>query len=314
MSLVSVIIPAYNAEIWIAESIGSVLAQTWPKLEVIVVDDGSKDATAEIVAGIGDPRVRLIRQQNRGAAAARNKGLELAQGDYLQFLDADDLLSADKLELQLIALDGSQPDSVASCGWGKFSSDSSSVMVVPEPVWGVTDPVDWLVCSLSGGGMMQPGAWLCPRRVLERTGPWDERLSLHDDGEYFTRVLLKASCNVFVHGPIVYYREVANSLSRSAGRNAMESALEVCRSRHWSLLTACDTPVVRRAIATQYAQFVYHFGAEAADLAQIALTQINQLNAGPMDSIGGSGFRWATRLFGFENAWKIRHLLNTSMG
>ena len=306
MPLVSIIIPAYNAELWIAESIGSVLAQTWRELEVIVVDDGSQDATPEIVAGIGDPRVRLIRQENRGAAAARNHGLKLARGNYLQFLDADDLLSADKLELQMIELDGAPPDSVASCGWGKFSFDPMEVRVNAEPVWDVADPVDWLVCSLSGGGMMQPGAWLCPRRVVERAGKWDESFSLHDDGEYFTRVLLQASRNIFVEGPIVYYREVSGSLSRSTSRKAMESALAVCRSRHQALFAARDTPAVHRAIATQYAQFIYQFGADAPDLANSALLLIEELNENPAGSIGGSGFRCLIKALGFERAWRLR--------
>jgi glycosyltransferase involved in cell wall biosynthesis len=311
MPVISVIIPAYRAERWICEAVSSVLSQTWRNLEVIVVDDGSPDATAAVVEGIDDPRVRLIRQENRGAAAARNRGIDLANGEYIQFLDADDLMAADKLEAQMKALSESRQDSVASCGWGKFLSDPAEVRVSPEPVWYVADPVDWLVCSLSGGGMMHSGAWLVPRLLIERAGPWDETLSLHDDGEFFTRVLLQASCNVFVAGALVYYREVAHSLSRNTGRRAMVSALAVCRSRHHHLLAAADTRPVRRALATQYGQFAYEFCQQAPDLCQQALAAMRALGVCPAACIGGVGFRGLVRCMGFEHAWKIRNRLRS---
>src|SRR6266571_3302693 len=94
--LVSVLVPAYNAAPWIAESLGSALAQTWPNTELIVVDDGSRDETASVVKQFLGPRVRLIRQENQGQSAAENSALRAAQGEFIQYLDADDLLSFDK--------------------------------------------------------------------------------------------------------------------------------------------------------------------------------------------------------------------------
>jgi glycosyltransferase involved in cell wall biosynthesis len=102
--LVSVVIPVYNGERYVAEAIESVLAQGHRPLEVIVVDDGSTDHTAEVVK-LFAPEVRYDFQPNSGAAAARNRGVGLAQGDFLAFLDADDLWMADKLTRQMAALD-----------------------------------------------------------------------------------------------------------------------------------------------------------------------------------------------------------------
>lgn len=93
----SVILPAYNAAAFIARAIDSVLAQTWPAEEIIVVDDGSTDATAAIVAGYGE-RVRTLRQDNAGVSAARNAGAQAASGDWLAFLDADDWYYPDRLK------------------------------------------------------------------------------------------------------------------------------------------------------------------------------------------------------------------------
>jgi len=94
--LVSILIPAFNAERWIAETIASALAQTYDRTEVIVVDDGSTDGTLAIARRCASPRVSVVTQPHQSAAAARNTALSICQGDYLQWLDADDLLTSDK--------------------------------------------------------------------------------------------------------------------------------------------------------------------------------------------------------------------------
>src|SRR6266481_5875279 len=102
--LVSILIPAYNAETWIGDTIQSALAQTWPRKEIIVVDDGSKDATAAVARQFASRGVVVVSKENQGAAATRNHAFQLSQGDYIQWLDADDLLAPDKIERQLAAL------------------------------------------------------------------------------------------------------------------------------------------------------------------------------------------------------------------
>jgi glycosyltransferase involved in cell wall biosynthesis len=104
-SLISVIMPVYNGEAFIVETLESVIAQTHPHWELIVVDDGSTDATASIVAAFSEPRVRYTYQRNRGQAAALNHGLDLAQGDYITTLDADDVLPSNSLADRAAFLD-----------------------------------------------------------------------------------------------------------------------------------------------------------------------------------------------------------------
>ena len=108
LPLITVIIGAYNAERYLAEAIDSVLAQTHPRLELIVVDDGSTDRTGEIADGYGDP-VRCLHQENGGMAAARNRAIPEARGDYLAFLDADDRFPPGKLRSQLAVFEA-QPE------------------------------------------------------------------------------------------------------------------------------------------------------------------------------------------------------------
>src|SRR5437773_11525221 len=99
--LISILIPAYNAEPWIADTIRSALAQTWPRKEIVVVDDGSTDQTLAVARRFASKDVVVTTQENQGAAAARNSALSLCQGDYIQWLDADDLLSPEKVARQM---------------------------------------------------------------------------------------------------------------------------------------------------------------------------------------------------------------------
>jgi glycosyltransferase involved in cell wall biosynthesis len=310
-TIVSVIIPAWNAEQWISEAVESVLRQTWRNVDIIVVDDGSTDDTATIVERISDERVRCIRAEHRGAAAARNRGLEYARGELIQFLDADDILGERKLELQIEALSMSPSRSVASCAWALFLADISGARMIDEAVWAESDPIEWLRRSLSGEGMMQPAAWLVPRAVADAAGPWNESLSLHDDGEYFARVLVNASRNVFVQKAIVYYRSVPGSLSRQRTRAAIESAFAVCKGRHMALIGARDDAGTRQAIATQYAQFAYEFASSAPDLAAGAVREIRKLGARPSNAIGGRSFRNSVRVLGMEKALQLRSRLSS---
>src|SRR5437763_4626430 len=104
MSKVSILMPAYNAERFVGAALQSALDQTWPDTEIIVVDDGSNDQTYAVAKCYESANVKILRQDNRGAAAARNAALRQAQGDFLQYLDADDLLSPDKIREQVLLL------------------------------------------------------------------------------------------------------------------------------------------------------------------------------------------------------------------
>src|SRR4030095_8981359 len=98
--LVSILVPAYNKEAWIGDTIKSALAQTWQNKELIIVDDGSKDRTLDVIRRFESVSVKVVAQENQGACAARNRAYSLAQGAYIQWLDADDLLHPQKIETQ----------------------------------------------------------------------------------------------------------------------------------------------------------------------------------------------------------------------
>src|SRR5205085_572310 len=222
--LVSILIPSYNSERWIAETLESALAQTWKYTEIIVVDDGSTDASFEIATRFESSNVKIIRQRNKGASAARNTALKQAQGDFIQYLDADDILDTNKIEIQINRLSSEPSETIAAGAWGRFYDVPQNAHFMREDVWMSLSPVEWIVTSWLGGGMMPCHAWLTPRSVADKAGFWDETLCLNDDGEYFTRVLLNSSGVSFCEGAQVYYRSgLPQSWSRGIKTDSYES-------------------------------------------------------------------------------------------
>ena len=160
--------------------------------------------------------------------------------------------------------------------------------------------------------MMQPAAWLTPRTLIDRAGPWDESLTLHDDGEFFARVLMHAQRNVFVKDAFVYYRRVSGSLSRARGDKASASAFAVCSAKARLLLSARDDRETRRAAATEFARFVYEFRSSDPELAEKALHAMRELAVEPAPAVGGGMFQGLSALVGFERALQIRSSLSRS--
>ncbi|NER48248.1 MAG: glycosyltransferase family 2 protein [Symploca sp. SIO1A3] len=130
MPTISVIIPAYNAQKTIQETINSVLNQTFSDFELIVINDGSQDSTLEIVSSISDRRMRVYSYPNAGPQKSRNRGIAQATGEYVSFLDADDLWRADKLEAQLQALQGNSQAAVAY-SWTDYINESGQYFGYP---------------------------------------------------------------------------------------------------------------------------------------------------------------------------------------
>ena len=121
-----------------------------------------------------------------------------------------------KIELQLKALSKKPKGWIACCAWAKFKTNTKEAVITPQKVWNIQNPIDWCLQSWMGEGMMIPGCWLIPKPIIDKAGLWDERLSLHDDGEFMCRVLLASKGNVFVENTVVYYRQQGNSLSKTA--------------------------------------------------------------------------------------------------
>lgn len=267
--LVSILIPAYNAENWVEEAIQSALAQTWPRKEIIVVDDGSSDRTAMVARQFASKQVLVVSKENQGAAAARNHALRLSQGDYIQWLDADDILAPDKVEAQIaFSHEAESKRILLSSSWASFNYRLRQAKFTPTPLWQDFSPVEWLLRKMSQNLHMQTATWLTSRELCDAAGPWDTRLLSDDDGEYFCRVLLASGGTRFVPEAKVFWRNTPSGrLSYVGASDKKKDALLLSMKLHISYLRSLeDSDRTRRACLTYMQNWLDNFYPERPDL------------------------------------------------
>ncbi len=215
-NLVSVIIPTYNRADFLPHAIGSVWSQTYRPLEVLIIDDGSLDNTAEIIKQIqaryncNDFLLRYFHQENKGGSAARNLGINKSHGEYIQFLDSDDLLAPQKIELQMRMLQESGCD--GAYGSWRLMYDYGMLRYGPMNQAEAAPSEDFMLRGyLSARWFLPPHCYLFLRNVVLKTGPWDETLHHEEDADYLIRMLIKGSRFLYVPYSHVYYRRHARS-------------------------------------------------------------------------------------------------------
>ncbi len=309
---VSVLIPAYNCQEYIKETIKSVLNQTYENIEVIIVDDGSSDDTCQIAKQYEKIGVKVFSQINQGAAAARNKAFEHATGDYIQYLDADDLLHPQKIKFQIDQLAKTSNKTVASGYWGRFSDTINDVCWEQQEInKDYENPINWLIDSWNGKGMGALHSWLIPSQIIKETGSWNTDISLNDDGEFFCRVLLKAKTIRFVKESKAYYRSyMKNSLSQTKSIEAIHSELLTYQlyAKHCSNINSSLS--LRKALANNFLNFIYLYHSKFPELAKLAEQEFKDLNVGKMWPIGGKQFIRLSKALGFKQVLIIKKILN----
>lgn len=312
--LVSVIIPCFNAARWIGTTVESVRRQSWPRLEIIVVNDGSTDNSRDEIERIRSADMIVVDQENRGPSSARNRGLAVCRGDYVQYLDADDALAPNKLKIQVEEL-AKRPDHVAISAWTTFPTEGVSSF--PDPKTGtfggrrIIEPVQWLVENWrEGGGMMYPAMWLLPRQTAVRTGPWREDLTLMDDTDYFTRVVLLSGGIIDCPGSLSYYRKGHASVSGLKTGKAWHSyfkGLESCTER---FLEAERSDRTRRVASFLWQRFAHASYPYNRSLAEEAVRRAKALHRDRLQMPGGWRYSVLSGLLG----WRLTRLLQVLSG
>ncbi|AMN43742.1 glycosyltransferase family 2 protein [Rhodoplanes sp. Z2-YC6860] len=211
--LVSVIIPCYNSVRFVEATLESVFAQTFPRVEVIVVDDGSTDGSTELIRSLGN-QVRAEFGPNRGVSAARNRGTALARGEFIQYLDADDLLVPDAIERRVTALQTTNAD-VAYSDWKKLVEIAPGTFESGEQVTRRIEDLD-VDSAIAHLKFWAPLAALTYRRtIVDRIGGWKEWLPIVQDARFLQDAGLLGGSFVHVPGAGAVYRvPLGGSLSR----------------------------------------------------------------------------------------------------
>jgi glycosyltransferase involved in cell wall biosynthesis len=308
--LVSILIPAYNAERWIAATINSALKQSWEHKEVIVVDDGSKDKTLEVARRLESKLVKVVGQENGGACAARNKALTFAQGEYIQWLDADDLLAPDKISAQLDhGRTLPDPFRLLTSAWGRFYFRTERAAFRPDSLWADLTPVDWFITKFEDGVWMNPGAWLVSRKLTEMAGPWDLRLAVSgdDDGEYMCRLVAQSRGVQFTRTAKAFYRVGNAGLSWRRSDTALDAfflATRLCMDHLRRLEDSGRTRAACLRFLQARLRYFYRLKPAIVEAARRLAADLGGTLSPPATS---RQFRLVSSLVGWEKAMQLKN-------
>lgn len=315
MSEVSIIIPMYNAERYVSDTLDSCLTQNDDLIrDIIVIDDHSTDNSRSLVDSYTKKhsKIKLLLNPKKGANCARNYGLAQSSGNYIQFLDADDLLSKNKISLQIRNLKRASHRTIANCPWAHFKDNTKEASFNSNILWQNYDtPIRWLIDAWTNGQMMASSSWLCPKKLLIEAGPWNENLLKNQDGEYFARVILRANKILFVEGARIYYRKPGPlNLSNQSGYRHQLSLLHSYISYEEQIRSVMDSIETRTACAHNYVNFIYQTFLQHPQLADMAEERLLNLNIKNMPLAGGKIFQLFSQIIGFKKTLSLKKWLS----
>lgn len=317
--LVSVVIPLHNAEQYIGEAIESINNQTYRSIEIIIVDDGSTDQSLAVAKNFEKDHITILRQENKGASAARNTGLAQAKGKYIQYLDADDLLSPNKIEAQVKLLEANE-GYLSLCVTSYFKDGEDPFSKKPEPSWYhhycCEDTLDFIIKLYGGafigpeyGGMVAIHSWLSPKAILDLAGPWNETLSMDDDGEYFCRVIVQAK-GICAAEAISFYRKYNNnkSLSAQLSRKGYESMISASILKYNHLLQHIDTPLLQQIFIPAFEQIAIAAYPQYMDISTKGYQMAKKIGLSKVIYKAGPTTTFFSKIFGWKIARRISYL------
>jgi glycosyltransferase involved in cell wall biosynthesis len=253
--LVSFIVPAYNVERYVERAVDSALAQTYPNIEVIVVDDGSTDGTWALLNRLyaSDARVKLIQQRNAGPSAARNHAVQHARGEYVHFLDADEFLLPTKVERSL-ALFRQQPETAVVYGHGiPLQPDGVTeipMMLPPLPSGWVF--CEWLTGTMAGGTYGVTSSVMARREAVLEVGGFREDQRVAEDWDLWLRLAARYPFAA-LDEPLVYYHRLPDGLHTNRLGMAKGRLQTVRQARDYAGRTEClDDAAYTRLLASRW--------------------------------------------------------------
>jgi len=269
----------------VSQTLDSCLAQTWANKEVIAVNDGSKDRSLAVLRHFESRGVVVIDKPNGGASSARNAGLRVARGEFVQFLDADDLLAPDKIERQVSFFNGHPEARLISGEWTRFTTEPSAALFTQQPNWKEMSGPEFLQLYFETGAMMHPAAWLARRSLLDES---------------------RAGRIFFCSGALSFYRsDLPGSLS---GRSDPKSLASLYRSFELTLghlKKADSSPRTLAAIADGWKWLAFELYPGRPDLANQAEARARELGGGNRRLPGGGRFQAASRFLGWRLAKRL---------
>ncbi|MES1181812.1 MAG: glycosyltransferase family 2 protein [Flavobacterium sp.] len=313
---ISVIMAAYNCAAHIGQAIQSISDQTHKNFELIIVNDGSTDNTVEVINQFSDARIKLIQQKNKGQCAALNAGYHHSTGRYIKFFDADDVLDKETLEAQIKSLSGKR-NCISFINWSRFRNNDikntfNDIFREIKTVEVDCTPIEYLTYTGSPA-MLQCGLWLIPRELIEKAGLWDERISLINDTEYITRLLLHAERLIYSEKGFLYYRtdQGSGSLSQRRSKKAVHYALISIDLMSKHMLANEKSEKVDKIIAQSYRLLLedsYPSYKIYTGIIERRLKQYPSDYSAPQPS--GRFYNSIVKLFGWKSAVRVKLFYN----
>ena len=259
---VSILIPMFNASKYIRETIISALNQTWGEKEIIIIDDGSSDESYKIAKSFECEILKVYKQNNSGAPSARNLAFEYSTGDYIQYLDADDVMASNKIEAQIkmLAEYSFDEDIIAPCGWIEFKDGDKLESLKRRETFINQDYIPAYKALIDYWKTFFPSIpyhnYLTHRNKIKSAGKWREDLKKNQDCEFFARVI--CSCKRMIHcdKTLVYYRDVLNSIKEANTEEKIYSELISNREITKAILAKTKSQDAIYACSLQYTEFI----------------------------------------------------------
>jgi glycosyltransferase involved in cell wall biosynthesis len=313
--LISIIIPVYNSEQYISDTIVSCIEQTYENIEIIIINDGSTDNVEEVIKGFSDPRIHYYKKENEGACVARNFGISVSKGKLLQFLDHDDILDKNKLFQQVLSYLKFGDDYIYSSKMGTVSGVKKEVETNYEIYETSFTPLKYFETLFNQfGKYITTGAWLVTEKLVKTTHGWDANAGLNDDGEFFMRLILNSNGIRFSSESIFYFRrDVPNSFSKK--RNSKDVYIKWLYSyssyvKYFKLKLPEVTyrKLGRKALSVYYCCTFPNY----PDLLLECESQIKSLGYRGPSAYGGNKFMLISKILGVKNTlrlWSIKSLV-----
>jgi|YelNatPaOPRAMG01_1025707.scaffolds.fasta_scaffold01739_14 glycosyltransferase involved in cell wall biosynthesis len=308
---VSILIPMHNVSKYIEETITSALNQTWQKKEIIIIDDGSTDESYEIAKSFESEILKVYKQEKKGAPSARNLAFEFSSGDYIQYLDADDLMAPNKIEAQIkmLAEYSFDEDIIAFCGWIEFKDEDEIEKLRKRETIINKDYEPAYKALIDYWKTFFPSIpyhnYLTHRNKIKAVGKWREELTKNQDCEFFARVISSCKRMIYCDDTIVYYRDVFNSIKKADSEEKVYSELISNREIAKIILSHTKSKDAIYACSLQYTEYLESRYPLNKKFLKEAYNDMKKYGLNFITSHRGNSFKIFYSLFGWKRAMQL---------
>lgn len=308
--LVSILIPLFNAENYIEDTIAKILKQTYPNIELIIVDDHSTDSSFQLALKYNSKNVHIYRNPKKGGNSARNYAFEKCNGEYIKFMDADDYCTDDLIEKQMkrILEDGDNNMFVFSPV--KMLYPDGHLFLPPREIdRDYTPGIELVIDIWRGKGWNCPHCHLMHRDLFIKSGGWNETILKNQDGEFFARVAAKASKALSVNNVFAIWRQTGNGVSAKVSLEALDSTLETYNIISHLIINYKNNYESRRICAQYIGNFIYQYYSQIKSLLPKIYDILNFLNQ-PVILPERKVIKFLRIIFGWKIALRLIHKYN----